>query len=188
MLQSGRDIHRIAGHEELAIRASAGDRLAAVHADPSGKRHPQLAVQIAHRVAHRESRTHGTLGIVVMQQRDTEHDHDGIADELFDGTAVRFRDRRHSLEVRSHHGAHRLGVVVRPEGRRPNDIGEDDAHELPLFGGHHQPPRCTTSEEGLRPTTVRDGDGRSVGALCPIAIVPTAVYSSGTPKAARKPA
>src|SRR5256885_10290076 len=60
--------------------------------------------------------------------------------------------------------------------------------ETVIRAGSYQWPRCTTRDAGFLPTFFRDGDGRSVGALWPIATVPTAVYSSGMPNAFRNAA
>ena len=187
LLEPRRDVHGITRDKELAVLTRPGDGLAAVHADARRERYAELAVEVSHRVTHRERRADSAFGIVVVEQGHAEHDHHGIANELLDRAAVRFGDRLHAPEVRTHDRPDDLRIVVGAEGGRPDHIREDDGDELPLLR-HYQRPRCTTSALGFVPMILMDGEGRSVGALCPIAIVPTALYSSGMRNAERNPA
>jgi hypothetical protein len=68
--------------------------------------------------------------VVLVELRDPEHRHHGIADELLDRPAVPFDHRGHLLEVTAHDAAQRFGVETITQGRRPRHVGEHDRDDL----------------------------------------------------------
>jgi len=133
LLDARGDVDDVAGDEELAGGARFGDGLTAVDAHARRELDGQLAIQLGELVAHRQAGPHGALGVVVVHARDTEHDHDRIADELLDGAAVTLGDRAHPIEIPSHRRPHELWIVLGAERGRPDGIGEQYRNELAFF-------------------------------------------------------
>src|SRR5207247_6181086 len=67
-----------------------------------------------------------TKWIVVVAERQPEHRHDRVADDLLDRPAVRLEDRAHDREVAVQDLAQRLRVEPLAEGRRALPVGGDD--------------------------------------------------------------
>jgi hypothetical protein len=84
------------------------------------------------RCAHLGGGADGSQRVVLVHRGDAEDGHDGIADELFDGTAVRLDDCLHLLEVTSQKGLQHLRVTVLAERRRTDDVTEHDRDDLPV--------------------------------------------------------
>ena len=113
LLEAGCDVDGIAGDERLAL--SADDDLAGVDADPS------LEPVLRDRGAHLRGGPNRAQGVVLVRDRDPEHGHHRVADELLDRAAVALDDRAEILEVAAHAGAQRLriGRLARaPSSRR----------------------------------------------------------------------
>ena len=81
----------------------AGNDLAGVHADANRDRHAavafELLVEFDEYVPHVDSSAHGADGVVLVESRDPEHRHDGIADVLLDGSSVPLDRLAHRVEV-----------------------------------------------------------------------------------------
>ena len=135
LLQPCRDVHDVAGDEELLPLVERGDSLAGVHAAARLEAERLLLVQRLQRVADRERRADRSLRVVVVQPRDPEDDHDRVADVLLDGPAVSLGDLADSLEVAPEDRADHLGVVVVAECRRADEVDEEDADQ-PSFLRH----------------------------------------------------
>jgi hypothetical protein len=123
LLETCCDVEGVSGRQ--ALRRTGHD-LAAVDADP------RLQSQLRQCFTHLERRTHRPQRIVFMRYGNPEDRHHRIADELVDGTAVRFDDRFHPFEEVCEQRARRLGVDRLSECRRTDDIAEHHRHDLAL--------------------------------------------------------
>ena len=121
LLEPRRDVHRVAGDERVAL---AGDHLAGVDADP------RLQPERGDGGAHLPGGPHRAQGVVLVGDRDAEHGHDGVADELLDRAAVPLEDRPHLVVVAAHRRPQRLGVGDVAERGRAGQVAEDDGHGL----------------------------------------------------------
>ena len=124
LLESGSDIHGVAGHERLAL---ASDDFAGVDADPN------LELERRSSRLHLRSRPHCTQRVVLVGLRDAEDGHDGVADELLHGAAVPFDDRPHLLVVAPHQPPQGLRIDALAERRRADDVAEEHCDGLPHF-------------------------------------------------------
>src|SRR5205085_453482 len=68
--------------------------------------------------------------IVLVRDRNTEHRHHRIADELLDGPSMPFDRRTHLVEVPKHQLAHHLGIDTLAHRRRPRHVTEQHARQL----------------------------------------------------------
>ena len=129
-LDSRGGIDHIAGHESLsAFRPSVeiDDHLSGVDTDADGER---LCERGGERVDDRERGSHGALGVILVRERCAEHGHDGIADELLDGTAERLDAPPQQLVVVAETSLDVFGVG-RLGGRGETDeIAEQDGNRL----------------------------------------------------------
>jgi hypothetical protein len=97
LLEAGGDVHRVAGHQALTARWIPGDDFAGVHAD--ARREPdamvafEVVVRRLERLPHSVRRPNGSERVVLVELRDPEHRHHGVADELLDRPAVSFDHR-----------------------------------------------------------------------------------------------
>ena len=114
LLEAGGDVHSIAGDERLAL---AGNDLARVHARAKRECDRQLVAECRQPLADLRHGPDGTQRIVLVRDRDAEHRHRRVADELLHGAAVPLHDQADLLEVASHRPAHRLGIEPLAEGR-----------------------------------------------------------------------
>ena len=93
LLEPGSRVDRIAGHEPLAGGRVAGDDLPGVDPDAVGERDAVRAlkplVQPGERLLHPARRADGSQRVVLVDSREPEHGHDGVADVLLDRAAVR---------------------------------------------------------------------------------------------------
>ena len=141
LLEPRRRVDRIAGHETLPGGRVAGDDLPRVDADAVLERDAVRAlepfVQPRERLLHLTRRAHGSQRVVLVDAREPEDGHHGVADELLDRAAVP-RDRRaHRVEVAGHRLPQRLGVELLAEARRSLQVAEEDRDELAhLLRGH----------------------------------------------------
>ena len=84
-------------------------------------------------LAHLDRRPAGAQGIVLVRDRNPEHGHHRVADELLHRAAVALDDRLHPLEVAGKQRPDRLRVGRLPERRRADDVAEEDGHDLALL-------------------------------------------------------
>ena len=117
LLEPRRDVHDVAGDEELLPLVQRGDGLAGVDAAARLEAERQFLVQRLQRIPDRERRPDGPLRVVVVQPRHAEDDHDRVADVLLDGPAVLLGDLADALEVPAEDRTDHLGVVVVAERR-----------------------------------------------------------------------
>ena len=122
--------------ERLAL---AGDDLAGVDADaaldPDAPVALQLLVQLDERGAHVGRRADGAQGVVLVHDRDAEHGHDGVADELLDGAAVALDRLAHRVEVAGHDAPGRLGVEALAHRGRAGHVAEQHGDRLAHLAG-----------------------------------------------------
>ena len=96
-------VDRIADNEALPPARVASDHLAGIDACTVRDRHAPGTLERL--VQPRELRVHLDGGpnraqrILLVQERDAEHRHDRIADELLDGAAVPFHDGPDDIEI-----------------------------------------------------------------------------------------
>ena len=95
-MQASGNVHHVAD-DELAIIAGPDNGLAAVDPDPNFQFRFKLPVQLSHRLLHRQPAADASLGIIIVEPRDAEHDHDRVTDELLDGAAVRIGNLFHAF-------------------------------------------------------------------------------------------
>lgn len=74
--------------------------------------------------AHLVRRAHGTQGVVLVDVRDPEDGHHGIADELLHGSAVPLQHHAHLIEVAGHERAQGLGVESLTQRGGAGDVAE----------------------------------------------------------------
>ncbi len=91
----------------------------------------ELRIQLCERCAHIRCRANGPQGVVLMEPRDPEHGHDGVADELLHHPAVTEHRGLHGVEIPVHDAADELGVEPLAEPREAGHVREDDGHHLP---------------------------------------------------------
>ncbi len=121
LLQPRRDVDGVAGHEQVA---GVGQDLACVHTDPRGD--PELHECSLDLVCS----TNRPKCIVLVHDRDAEHGHNRVADELLDCPAMPFEDLADAVEVGRHQGAHYFRIHTLAHGSRPDDVAEQDGHGL----------------------------------------------------------
>ncbi|HEY3212124.1 MAG TPA: hypothetical protein VGL16_02805 [Actinomycetota bacterium] len=121
LLESRGNIHGVAGDDRLSGDGVAGNDRARIDADSNSEPHTVLALEILVQrdecIAHIGSRTHGTQGVVFMEDRDAEHGHHGVADELLDGADVALDRDLHLLEVPRHHTPKSFRIQALPKRR-----------------------------------------------------------------------
>lgn len=135
LLQARCDVDCVARHEFLPDGRVASDDLTGVQAN--AKRHCgakatlHLPAEESETVAHLGRRAHRAECIVLMRERQAEHCHDGVADELFDGAAVTLDGLAGRAEVLPHDAADRFGIQLLGECSGAGDVGEEHGHRLP---------------------------------------------------------
>ncbi|HEX9270070.1 MAG TPA: hypothetical protein VF998_09515 [Candidatus Limnocylindria bacterium] len=133
LLQARRDVHDVAGHEELVVASGPSHRAAGVDSHADVQLETIAAPDLGHRITHRKSGTYGTLGVVLVDTRDAENDHDGVSYELLDGSAMSFSDLAHAREIPSHERPDDFGIPFLTERGRSHDVRKQHAHELSFF-------------------------------------------------------
>ena len=73
----------------------------------------------------------GAQRVVLVHERHAEDGHHRVADELLDGAAVPLQHDARLVEVAQHHAPGRLRVDRLAEGRRADDVAEEDRDGLP---------------------------------------------------------
>ena len=132
LLQARGQVDRLAGDQEVAAGARAGDDEAGVDPDPQVHAHVAPLGQAGQARAHHDRRPHRPLGVVLVRGRHPEHRHHGVADELLDGAAVGLGRARELVVEIAQEAAQRLGVHAGRKLRRSGQIGEEDGGELAL--------------------------------------------------------
>ncbi len=140
LLQTGGNVHGVAGDQPLPAGDIARDHFPSVHSGPVGQPHPpaplKLLVDLGQRLAHLVGGSDRPQGVVFMRPRQPEDGHDGVTDVLLHGPAVALQDLLHSSEVVSQDFPKRLRVEALPQAGRALEVTEDDGDRLArLLGG-----------------------------------------------------
>jgi hypothetical protein len=141
LLEALGDVDGVARNEGFT---ATRDDLASVEPDPELERHTriplELLVQRQQGSAELVRSTHGAERVVLVQGRDPEDGHDGVADELLHRAAVPLDGRTGRLEVARHDAAQGLGIELLAECRRADDVREQHGHRLAdLVALRHEP-------------------------------------------------
>ena len=134
LLEARGDVDGVAGDEPLPRCRIARDDLAGVDAgavlERDAEARVELGVQSLERGLHPGGGAHRPLGVVLVQVREAEDRHHGVADELLDGPAVALELAAHHVEVARHHGPKRLRVEPLADRGRADEVREDDRDRL----------------------------------------------------------
>ncbi len=151
LLEPGSHVDGIAGDEGLTL--AADHDLAGVDADAGLQR-----VQ-SDDVAHLDRGTNSPERVVLVRDRDAEHRHHRVADELLHRPTVALDDRPQVLEVAPHACAQGLGIGRLAERGRAHHVAKENRDDLPLLA------------HGLRGQRrpARAAEARVVGVLAPAA-------------------
>jgi hypothetical protein len=121
LLEPRRDVHGVARDERVARRR---DDVAAVDADPHVEPEPLDAG------AEVDCRPNGPQGVVLVQLRNAEDGHDGVADELLDRSAVALERPSRRIEVALLQQSNGLGVETFRPARVAHHVAEEDGDDL----------------------------------------------------------
>ncbi len=114
LLETGGDVHRVAGGEALGAAGVTGDDLTGVDAGPVLQGDPELGsegdVEVVQGLAHLRRRSHGSQRVVLVHPGQAEDRHDRIPDELLDRPAVALQDGLHRRKVQREHLSQGLAV------------------------------------------------------------------------------
>ena len=134
LLETGGDVHRVAGGQALGVTALTGDDFAGVDTGPVLQGDPELGsegdVEVLERLAHHGRRSHGPQRVVLVHPGQAEDRHDRIPDVLLDRPAVALQGGLHGREVQREHLAQRLAVEPVAELGGALQIAEDDRDGL----------------------------------------------------------
>jgi hypothetical protein len=98
----------------------------------------ELLVQGHERLPHVACRPDRPEGVVVVDLGDAEHGHDRVADELFEGPAVRLEDDPHPVEVPLDRTAEGLGVESLAQRGRSGQVAEEHRDGFAGFASRDQ--------------------------------------------------
>ena len=96
---------------------------------PNSSRNSSFSAASRSRIS--AARTYGAQRVVLVDPRDTEDGHHGIADELLDRPAVALQHIPHRVEVPAHEAADGLGIETLADRGGAGDVGEEDRDGLP---------------------------------------------------------
>ena len=134
LLETGRDIDRVSGHQEVAFIAIAvGDDLAGVHPDPDRQLVAERRV-VADTITQLECCIQGATRVVVMGLRDAEDGHRGVTDELLQGPGVLLDHLLGDLVEAGQKAPQVLWIPGLADGRGTDHIREQDGDKPALFG------------------------------------------------------
>ena len=136
-LQPRGDVHDVAD-DRVSVAHLAGEDLTRVDAHAKGEARAggglDVRVDLLHRGLHREAGADGTLGVVLVGDRSTEHGHDVVADVLVHRPAVAHdllpKPAKRAVDER----LHRLRVEPLGDGRVAGEVGEQHRRLAPLLG------------------------------------------------------
>ena len=134
LLQAVADVDGVTRGERAALARRPDDDLPRVDADAHLRGAFEEPVQAP---LHGESRMERALRMILERQRGAEHGHHRVSCELLDRAARAFDLLLHRVVEALEPSAHALGVAVARERRRPDQVAEEDRHELPLLARTH---------------------------------------------------
>ena len=129
LLDTGRDVHRVAGDEGAALSRAADDDLSGVDADPKRERVPEELFQAP---PEPEGCVERALSMVFLRSRGAEGGHDSVSDELLERTPGGLDFGRHPVVETLEKHAHPLRVLRVTEFRRSHEVGEEHGRDLAL--------------------------------------------------------
>lgn len=143
LLQPGGHVDRLAGDQRLpGGGVGTGHHLPGVDADPDTDAQAeallQFGVEAFQRLADAEGGGERPAGVVLVDVRDAEDRHDGIADEFLRCPATRLDLRAHQPEPAQGDGAQRLRVEGAGERGGADHVAEEHGHRLALVLGQRQ--------------------------------------------------
>ncbi len=157
-LQAGGPVDRRPDRDEVVsgpLAQGADDDLAGVDADAHPRRHSEpaldLVTELGRRGRHGQTRADRSLGVVLVGAVQTEHRHDGVADELLDDPAVRLDGRLPAGEAGGDDGPGVLRVQLPGQDGEVHEVGEQDADQLALLAplaGDELGPSLTQRRQG----------------------------------------
>ena len=130
-LQPGRRVDDVARGHALALGrpgAERDERLAGRDRDPNLE-----VTLLADPVADRERGADRALGVVLVRGRRAEERHHRVADELLDRAAAALELGTQTRVVGLEDRAHVLRVHLLGPRREPDEVGEEDGHDLALL-------------------------------------------------------
>ena len=128
------DVDGVPGREPF-LRAR--DDLAGVDPDP------RLDAEPGQRVQDLRCGPHRPQSVVLVQRRDAEHGHHGVAHELLDRSSMAFHDLLDALEVAEEERTQGLRIDRLAEGGRAFDVAEEHGHRLPVLACGHRFECCS---------------------------------------------
>ncbi len=138
-LQACGQIRSLAGNRSLLRRAFADDvahdHPASSDADAHRKRPVLGRRQRLHGIEYAQPRIDGALGVVLVRLWPTEVDQQPVAHELREEPVEARHDAGTGVLIGADQIAVVLGVELRRQSRRGNEIAEHDAHLAPLGVG-----------------------------------------------------
>jgi hypothetical protein len=130
VLEASCDVHRVARGIELAAFGIAGDDLTRIDARAYGEANARLTLKLSteqcQALGHLGRRPDGAQSVVLVHDRDAEHSHDRVADELLHQAAMPLENSAHFGEVHLHHSPKRLGIESLAQIGRAGHVREDD--------------------------------------------------------------
>ena len=144
-LEPGRGVHDGSGDEELSGRPHSrrGDAGFDADANPERLRESERAAQTTESAADRQAGAHRAERVVLVDRRESEHRHHGVADELLRTPSERLQLLGRGVEERAQDLAGALGVETLPETGGIDEVGEEHGDHLAFLGAergrHHRP-------------------------------------------------
>jgi hypothetical protein len=136
-LQARGEVRRIAEHRPFLCRALADhvdDDEAGGNADPRVERDLGAELEAADRYNQRQPGANRTLRIILMRGRIAEIDQHAIAEVACDKAAKTPHLCRHLAVISGNHCPQILGIELRRECGRADEVAEPDGH-MPALGG-----------------------------------------------------
>ena len=136
-LQARRGVDGIAGHEQVALVAGAGEvheHLAGLDADPQrqGRATAGRGTHRDHGRLHLQGGPDGTFGVILVHAGHAEDGQQGVTRELLEGALVAGHLLREALEDGGHERGHQLRVVALTQAGEPHDVREEQRRHLAL--------------------------------------------------------
>jgi hypothetical protein len=139
LLQARRNVDGVAADHQLAAcgRLPARDHLAGVHSDPQPDIEPVTSAHACGEDGEGVSGTQRspdrTLRVVLVRERDSEHRHDRVADELLRDAAGSLDLAVHQLEQLRLQRPNVFGIEAFAERSRACQVGEEDRDDTALL-------------------------------------------------------
>jgi len=136
-LEPRRSVDDIAGRQRPAVLSGVqGDeRVAGVHGRTRGQIEGVLAIELVDPFENAQAGADCALRVVSVRDRCAEHGHDSVADELLEHASVLLDLPLRARVVELQGVAHVFGIGLVGARGEPDEIDEQDGHELPLLTG-----------------------------------------------------